>query len=365
MKIYNKTLKKAYRLLRSRHYGRVIALLEPKVPLFLENYQFYYILGIACLKNGDNGGADTYLKRAVQVNRHAVEPRLYLAALALRRKDTTEAVRLWLGILDITPSCREAKKGLDKIRKISDSEALSKYLSRDDFSRFLPSIRRPAAPVVLVLFFILLAGGSAFFGRDAIAGLFEREGKSPSRENLAYMFSDLKKETLTGENPQGFIYNLSEDQIMTSLKTAQSYFDAYDDNRTQREINRVIYSNASEGAKQRARILEGYLKTPDLTSFNGIFEYRDVIKDPYLYNDCYIRWKGRFSNLSMSDPGMSFDFLVGYETSQVLEGIVPAHMDFQVRLDNSLPLEILGQIETLDRNNIRIRVISVRNIVAP
>ncbi|MDC7239188.1 MAG: hypothetical protein PQJ50_02385 [Spirochaetales bacterium] len=365
MKIYNKTLKKAYKLLRSRHYGKVIALLEPKVPLFLENYQFYYILGISCLKNGDNGGADTYLKRAVQVNRDAVEPRLYLAALALRRKDTTEAVRLWLGILDISPSCREAKRGLDKIRKISDSEALSKYLSRDDFRKFLPSIRRPVLPGLLIVLLVVFIGITAYTGKDRLTGLFERTEKAPSRENLAYMFSDLKKEKLTGEDPQGFIYNLSEDQIMTSLKSAQSYFDSYDDNRTQMEINRVIYSNASEGAKQRARILEGYLKTPDLTAFNNIYEYRDVIKDPYLYNDCYVRWKGRFSNLEMTDPGMFFDFLVGYETSQVLEGIVPASMDFQVRLDNSLPLEILGQVETLDRNSFRLRVISVRNIVEP
>ena len=105
MKIYNKTLKKAYKNLRAGHDGKVISMLEPKVPLFLENYQFYYILGVACLRNGDKGGADTYLKRAVQVNRKAVEPRLHLDVLALHKKDTTEAVRLWLGILDIDPSC--------------------------------------------------------------------------------------------------------------------------------------------------------------------------------------------------------------------------------------------------------------------
>lgn len=364
MKIYNKTLKKAYRQLRSGHYGKVVAFLEPKVPLFLENYQFYYILGIACLYNGDNGGADTYLKRAVQVKRNAVEPRLFLATLALRRKDTTEAVRLWLGILDIDSSCKAAKRGLDKIRKISDSEALDQYLNRNSFTGLLPRIRKKTSPLLIIILLLALLSGIVYMNRAAVVSWFDRN-EVPSRENLSYMFSDLKKEKLTDDEPQGFIFNLSEEQILTSLKSAQSYFDAYDDNRTQKEINRVLYSNASEPAKQRARILEGYLKEPNLTSFENVFDYKDVIENPYLYNKCFIRWKGRFSNLKMSDPGMSFDFLVGYDTAEVLEGIEPAYTDFQVRLDSSLPLELLGQIETLDRNSIRIRVISLRNIVEP
>lgn len=364
MKIYNKTLKKAYKLLRSGQFGKVIAFLEPKVPLFLENYQFYYILGIACLHNGDNGGADTYLKRAVQVNRNAVDPRLFLAALALRRKDTTEAVRLWLGILDIDSNCKQAKRGLDRIRKISDTEALDQYLNKNSFRKLLPRIRKRYSPLLLLIPLSIALVFSGYMKRDSFSTWLDRS-ETPSRENLSYMFSDLKKEKLTDENLQGFIYNLSEDQIMTSLKSAQSYFDSYDDNRTQKEINRVLYSNASESAKQRARILEGYLKEPDFTAFYNVFDYKDVMDDPYLYNKCYIRWKGRFSNLRMTDPGMSFDFLVGYDTSEVLEGIEPAYTEFQVRLDNSLPLELLGQIETLDRNSIRIRVISLRNIVEP
>ena len=86
MKIYNKTLKKAYRYLRAGKNGKVVSLLEPKVPMFLENYQFYYILGVACLRNGDTGGADTYLKRAVQVDRNAVAPRLFPGRIGTQKK---------------------------------------------------------------------------------------------------------------------------------------------------------------------------------------------------------------------------------------------------------------------------------------
>jgi len=364
MKIYNKTLKKAYKYLRAGHDGKVISMLEPKVPLFLENYQFYYILGIACLRNGDKGGADTYLKRAVQVNRTAVEPRLYLAVLSLQKKDTTEAVRLWLGILDIDSSCKAARKGLDKIRKISDSESLDLFLLKNNFRPFLPPIRK-LIPLWQIGIFLTVAVLAGLFSQRERMTDYLRKQKIPSRENLSYMFQDLKKERLTDANPQGFIFNLSEDQVLSSLKSAQTYFDGYDDNRAQSEINRILYSNASESAKQRARILEGYLKAPDFTSFENIFDYKSVSKDPYLYNNCYIRWKGRMSNLKMTDVGMTFDFLVGYETAQVLEGIVPSYTEFQVRLDSALPLEVLGQIEVLDRSRFRIKVTSVRNLVEP
>ena len=179
------------------------------------------------------------------------------------------------------------------------------------------------------------------------------------------MFRDLRKETLVDEEPQGFIFNMSEDQILSALKTAQSFFDDYQDDRARVEINRILYSNASEGIKQRARILASYLKEPDFTAFTNLFEYTEVRENPYLYDGCYIRWKGRMSNLEMKDPGMKFDFLVGYETAQLLEGIVPVYTDFQVRLDSALPMEILGRIEVLDRERFIISVSSVHNTVEP
>ncbi len=365
MKIYNKTLKKAYRYLRAGKNGKVVSLLEPKVPMFLENFQFYYILGVACLRNGDNGGADTYLKRAVQVDRHAVAPRLFLASLALRKKDTTEAVRIWLGILDIEPSCPQAKRGLEKIRRISDSESMDAFLRKGRFSSLLPRIK-PTLPLWLPMITLVLFAVAAVYimFKDDIAGRFERDSVV-SREGLAHMFSDLNKETLVEEQPQGFIFNMSEDQILSSLKTAQSFFDSYQDDRARVEINRILYSNASENIKQRARILASYLKEPDFTDFSNIFDYSEVKKNPYLYDGCYIRWKGRMSNLEMRDPGMNFDFLVGYETAQLLEGIVPVYTDFQVRLDSALPMEILGRIEVQDRQRFTIRVSSVHNTVEP
>jgi tetratricopeptide (TPR) repeat protein len=188
MKIHNKTLKKAYRLLKSSQYGKVIAFLEPKVPIFLENYYFYYILGVACLENGDNGGADTYLKRAIQVNHEFIEPRLFLASLALRRKDTTEAVRLWLGILDLDPSCKEAKRGLDKIRQFSDSQGMNRYLQKNSFSPMLPKIGRRIPPCIFLVLFLGVLAGGLYLERDSFIA-WTQEGKPPSRENISYLIA--------------------------------------------------------------------------------------------------------------------------------------------------------------------------------
>ena len=235
---------------------------------------------------------------------------------------------------------------------------------KNNFRPPLPPIRKPVPLYLPVLLLVLATVGTLVMQKERVAD-FLKDKDIPSKENLSYMFQDLKKEKLTDENPQGFIFNLSEDQVLSSLKSAQTYFDGYQDNRAQSEINRIIFSNASESAKQRARILESYLKAPDLTSFENIFDYQSVRENPYLYNNCYVRWKGRMSNLKMTDPGMTFDFLVGYETAQILEGIVPSYTDFQVRLDSALPMEILGRVEVLDKTRFNLRITSVRNLIEP
>jgi len=365
MKIYNKTLKKAYRYLRSGKDGKVIALLEPKVPLFLENFHFYYILGVACFRSGDTGGAETYLKRAVQVNRKAPEPRLYLAAVSLRKKDTAGAVRLWLGILDSSPKNRCAIRGLNRIRKITDQETLVAYLDRGRFAPFLPRIRKPLPWWIYVFLFLLAAGGGLYGSRGSWLPLLEQAGRE-SRENLTSLYREVvEKGDLHSDSPEGILFNLTDEEIVAALKGAQASFNEYRDNEARREINRIVYSNASESVKQKARLLEGYLKAPDMTSFSGNVSFRDVSAEPYLYNGCHVLWKGRLSNLAFSDAGQSFDFLVGYETAQVLEGIVPVVLDFQVRLDPAFPLELLGEVQVLDDRSFRIRGLSVHNIIEP
>jgi hypothetical protein len=156
---------------------------------------------------------------------------------------------------------------------------------------------------------------------------------------------------------------LNEKEIRQALKTAQDLFDQYRDNEARREINRLKYSNASEQVKQKALLLEGYLKNPDITSISSNFTYAEIIGNPRLYENCYILWKGRFSNLRFTEELITFDFLVGYEKSQVLEGIVPVQLKFPVKLNPAYPLEMLGRVEVINEAAIRLQAVAVHNII--
>ena len=363
MKIYNKTLRKAQKYLKSGKYNKVIALLEPKVPLFIENYHFYYFLGSACYHSGDMGGAETYLKRAIQVNRKAEEPRLFLAAVYLKKKDTTEAVRIWLGLLDLNPSNRKAKKGLNRIRRISDQDLLIIFLDAGKFSSFLPRTKKiipngfTYTIILLILVFSLYCTSSLW-----LSALPKEEHNR--RNDLSLLYKDIDKKNISEtEESADTHFTLSEKEITETLKNAQSLFDQYRDNEARKEINLLKYSNASESVKQKAILLEGYLKDPDITSISGFYRYKDIMGKSYLYENCLVLWKGKISNLIFLDSGMQFDFLVGYEQSRILEGIVPVRIDFPVSLDPAYPLELLARVIVENDSVIRLQAISVHNII--
>ena len=362
MKIYNKTLKKAHRYLKAGHYSRVISLLEPKVPLFIENYHFYYFLGTSCFYSGDMGGAETYLKRAIQVNRKAVDPRLFLAAVYLKKKDTTEAVRIWLGLLELDPTEKKAKKGLNKIRKISDPDDLSIFLDSGRFASMLPRTRKAVPTGVSALILISLILSALYLTAPRWLNSLGDIRKT-GRENLTALYKSIDPEEIKNSESADALFILDEKEIRLTLKKAQDLFDQYRDNESRREINRLKYSNASEQVKQKALLLEGYLKNPDITTISGSFTYAEIYQNPRLYENCYILWKGRFSNLNYNDDLIQFDFLVGYEKSQVLEGIVPVQVSFPVKLDTAYPLELLGRIEIINEKAIRLQAVAVHNII--
>ena len=74
------------------------------------------------------------------------------------------------------------------------------------------------------------------------------------------------------------------------------------------------------------------------------FTFQEVVRNIQLYSNCYIRWKGRLTNLKITEKEISFDFLVGYQDQKVLEGIIPAKLDFSAKVEPSFAYEILAQI---------------------
>jgi hypothetical protein len=129
-----------------------------------------------------------------------------------------------------------------------------------------------------------------------------------------------------------------------------------------REINRILNSNASSAVKERASLLIEYIQEPDFSSFQDNFAYAAVVSEPWLYQGCYIRWRGRVANLSVEDT-IRFDLMVGYEDGRVLEGVVSAVVPFGVSVDAGESVEVIGQVEVENDRLARIEVVSLRRLI--
>jgi hypothetical protein len=125
---------------------------------------------------------------------------------------------------------------------------------------------------------------------------------------------------------------------------ARELFNARHDEQARVILNRIIESNAVDSIKTRADILISYMDVPGFDTLKDKIAYRDVMKDPLLYRDCYVAWKGMATNLQVDQNSTAFEFLVGYDTRHTLEGIVPVSFNFSVAVNLEKPLEILGKI---------------------
>jgi hypothetical protein len=84
--------------------------------------------------------------------------------------------------------------------------------------------------------------------------------------------------------------------------------------------------------------------------------YSDVVKEPILYRDVYVIWRGMATNVEVLEERTTFDFLVGYDTRTTLEGIVPVVFNVPVTLNSDRPLEVLGKIAPLSPSSPNIRL---------
>ena len=111
-------------------------------------------------------------------------------------------------------------------------------------------------------------------------------------------------------------------------------------------LNRILESNASEPIKNRARLLISYLEVPGFNTLHrdDRFTYSQVIQDPFLFRDTHVIWRGMASNLDLQQNSTSFDFLVGYDTRRIVEGIVQIDYNFAIPINPEFPVEILGRI---------------------
>jgi tetratricopeptide (TPR) repeat protein len=341
-------LTKAIRLARKGNHAAAIKTLEPEVNRFHDSFRYYYILGVSCLRVNDFMGAFTYFKLAKDVKIRDPNALLGMAVLHLRRGETDRAIDIYLDVQDIEPKNSIARKALAIIRRYAGQNRLAEWLESGEFHKLYPPLPPvPPEPRRLIISGLALAGilALSFFVllRFRVITLPGDRGPRALVTGAALETEDRQQPVETGGT---YRYILTRNQVLEIYERGLSLFSEYRDEAARLSFNRLIESNASEGIKAKARLVMSYMDIPGFDSFRrqDNFAYAEVIKDPVLYRGCHVIWKGMAANIQLFSSQTSFELLIGYDTRQSLEGIVPVLFDRALLVNPEQPLELLGRI---------------------
>ncbi len=334
-------LRQASRLYRRRRFAQVIRLLESQIFRFRETPAFFLLLGCSCLRQGDLGGAESYLRRANQLQPRDASTLLALAAIHLKRAETEAALELWLQVLEFDHANRQAARGLELLRQAAAAQNPQLLHDARRIASLLPSVPFNARVLILPLAGLAAAALLA-------AGILLLPRHLPRRPAVGR--PEVREVRLSAGQPAldsapgAARYPMTERQIQESFEKTKRFLLQYRDNLAIREVNRILLSNASAYVKEKARLLATFTRVPDFTTVRDAFEYREVAVDPPLHEGCYVVWKGKVANLAIASDKLSFDLLVGYQSQQLLQGVVPVAAAFAAELSDGDAVEVLGRV---------------------
>jgi len=333
-----------------RKFSEAVTILEAKAEVYENDFEYYIMLAIAFLYIGDFGSASSNLQKARRIKMSDVRLLLGQAIIFLRRGDTKKALEYYLEVIDNEPSNKIAGDAIEFIRLNKDYDEICRYFDTGKIQQFYP----PLGKNPYKKFYALIPVAAFALGIIATILFFPKANYNGKRENLEKLALTVAEK----ENPQekdlssqSFSYILSSREIEKSYKNAIEYFQSNNDNLAQREINRLLNSNASFSIKQKCQVLMSYLEVPTFDSLKDNFTYKQVAEEPLLYLDCWAIWSGRISNSFVNaDGSYSCQLLVGYENMKTVDGIINVYFDKEPTLYSDQSVKILGKIDYEDSN---------------
>jgi len=335
-----KDLAEARTLFRARKFPDVIRILEPEVFRYRENFEYFHLLGFACLHAGDLGGAFSYISRALQLKDDDISVKLGLAVIHFRRSENDKALKRWLEVIEAEPGNRIARRGLDLLRRGLTPDGLQEMIDSGSLKQLFPPlpVRTRWVGVVGIILGVLVVAAAGYLAVHTFqpSGSTERPGVS-----AIDIPPDVGRLVDSGTDSR---YLLSEGEVRSEFKKAKNQLLAWRDNLAAVAINRILLSNAAAPVKERARMLKGFITPASFDTLRDGFSYAAVAAQPALYDGCSVRWKGKIANLQVGKTAITFDLLVGYDQEKELQGIVPVTLPFATDLGNGVALEVLGQV---------------------
>jgi len=350
-------LNKAAILAKKRDYEGALKTLKDEEDRFYGSFKYYYLYGVICLYAGNYAEAheNFNLARKIKIK----EPSLMLgfAVLYLKRMNTVQAVNYYLEVQEMDPKNRIAKKALTVIRKNSEGEALSDWMT-ENLVKLFPSVPSPAIEIKTILNITLILAAVLIL----VFGIFARVSFPRSSRPTSEFILSVEERRDPVQVDGFYMYILTRDQAITLYDRALSLFTSYRDEAAKINLNRIIESNASEGLKNRARLLMNNMETPGFDTFKrgDNPSYSDVKNEPAIYRNVHVIWRGMATNVELTDEFTRFDFLVGYDTRRTLEGIIPVTFFSPVSINTERPLEVLGKITiTPSYSDIRLEGVAI------
>lgn len=339
----------AQSMMNRRHFNKAITMLEARREIYDGNFDYYILLATACLYAGDIGAASSYFQRARKIKLTGTNLLLGQAVIFLRRGDTARAIQYYVEVLDNDPMNKIALEALEFIKTDGDYGTICKWVDTGKIEKFYPPLGINPLMIAGIVFPVLacILGAAAVFYFSSRVN-FSGASRRADLSSLVLTVDERKNAQETDMSSGAYKYILSARQISESYKKAMTYFQSYRDNAAQIEINRILNSNASNLVKQNARILMGYIEEPTFDTVKDVPSYSDVQSDAALYMDCWVDWAGRLSNAVQKSSSYSFDLLVGYETMQKVEGVVPVKFNVLPSVESSKPVRVLAKISSED-----------------
>lgn len=340
----------AWKYMRRRKFATAVKLLDGRSEVYEDNFEYYLVLGIACLYVGDIGSAYNSFQEARRLKVSDIRLLLGQAAIYLRRGDTDRALQYYMEIRENDPNNQTAKDAMEFIRTRGDYDTICRWVDTGRIEQFYPPLGvnpERAASVVIPLIFLVLGCIAAFI---LIPRNNYYEGNRKDLTELILTRDESINPQEKDLSGQTFKYILTNRQITDCYANILTYFQSRRDNAAQIEINRILNSNAALSIKSKVQVVMSYLEPPTFDSISDVPSYDDVEKDPALYIDCYVDWSGKISDVVISESGAySCRLLVGYESGTVLNGIVNVRFDRDPGIVPDQGVKILGKICTEDK----------------
>lgn len=274
----------------------------------------------------------------------------YLAYMYARHNEKEKALLTWCKVLEVDDNNKSAKKSLDYLKE----KGREINLSEDDFfEKILPGqpFYIPVKKLIIsfTLFIILfLLGYLSVITTKYFIKIYKSRNIDKRTELEKIFLQDFNPQILESPKNELNKYSYAEKEIKDKFEKIKTKILENDAVSAQININQIKLSNASPSVKMKMDILQDFINEPDYALFKNVVVYKDFIKEPRLYENVYIVWAGRIINKSIYKDKITFDIVIGDETSGTIDAIIPAVFDKALIIENNENIQLFGKIKFED-----------------